>query len=76
MITNLTHKIYCLRIPCLGNLYSIHFSMERYLTDLWFDYELLLFTNEQFHFEPKCDAYSFDFMTWVKGAPGALSDNC
>lgn len=76
MTSSSMRKSNTLRVAFLGNMNNNHFAVMRYLRDEGFDCELLLFTDEQHHFHPKCDAYTLEFMTWVKrvswGSEGQL----
>ncbi|WP_186539357.1 glycosyltransferase [Synechococcus sp. BIOS-E4-1] len=60
------YKTNGLRIAFLSNMNNNHFALARYLRDEGFDCELLLFTDEQDHFHPKCDTFTLEFMTWIK----------
>lgn len=55
-----------IKIAFIGNMNNNHFAISRFLRDVGFDCELLLFNIEQDHFHPKTDTYSLDYNSWVR----------
>jgi hypothetical protein len=55
-----------LRIAAIGNQNNNHFSLVRYLRDVGFSIDLLLLSDEQDHFHPKCDTYDLAYVDYIK----------
>jgi len=54
------------KIAFVGNQNNNHFAIVRYLRDLGYDAELLLFAGALDHFHPRCDTYDLDYMNYTK----------
>lgn len=55
-----------IKIAVIGNMNNNNFSVVRYLHDLGFNADLLLFENEYAHFNPRCDSYDEDYKSYTK----------
>jgi glycosyltransferase involved in cell wall biosynthesis len=55
-----------MKIGILGNMNNSYFSLARYLRDAGFDCDVLIYCNEDSHFDPSCDSYSTAYKAYCK----------
>jgi glycosyltransferase involved in cell wall biosynthesis len=54
------------KIGFFGNMNNLGFSVVRYLRDLGYDAELLLFEDEAAHFHPTSDCFDLDYQKFTR----------
>ena len=55
-----------MKIGYFGNMNNIGFTIVRYLRDLGYDIDLLLFDDELNHFLPYCDTFDLKYQQFVR----------
>lgn len=55
-----------MKIICVCNINNMLFGLTRYLRDRDLDVELILLNNEQAHFHPRHDTFTYDYETYTR----------